>query len=255
MEERYRREDEEVEIDLRQLAYALRRRIWLIVLIGILFAGTSGILTNLIITPKYTSNSMILVLTKETTLASLADLQMGSQLTKDYTVLITSRPALEEVIARLSMDLNYKQLREQITISNPADTRILELSVEDENPIQAKLIVDALAEVSSEYIGDKMEVTPPKILEQGEVSEEQTSPNLLKNILVGLLLGIIMASGLIIVLELLNDSIRTEDDIERYLGVPMLAVVPDKALEGDLDSSRKEKRKRKRAEVQKNNGK
>ena len=85
--------------------------------------GAAGY-TEFFVNPTYTSTSTMLVLTKETTLASLADLQLGSQLTKDYTVLITSRPVLEEVIENLDLDMNYKILRGSITIDNPADTRI-----------------------------------------------------------------------------------------------------------------------------------
>ena len=107
------------------------------------------------VTPTYTSTSTMLVLTKETTLASLADLQLGSQLTKDYTVLINSRPVLEQVIENLSLDIDYKSLRESITIDNPVDTRILTLSVVQSDPEMAKAVVDELAKVSSAYIGDK----------------------------------------------------------------------------------------------------
>lgn len=105
--------------------------------------------------PLYTSSSMMLVLTKETTLSSLADLQMGSQLTKDYSILITSRPVLTDVIDQLDLDMDYKQLKDMITVANQDDTRILQLSVEYSDAKQAKEIVDKLSEVASEYIGDK----------------------------------------------------------------------------------------------------
>ena len=82
----------------------------------------------------------MLVLTKETTLSSLADLQMGSQLTKDYRELILSPPVLEETVTDLGLDMEYKDLKDMITISNPSDTRILEISVAHEDPHLAQQI-------------------------------------------------------------------------------------------------------------------
>ena len=133
--------------------------------------------------------------------------------------------------------MNYKQLKGKVSINNPEDTRILTVSVTTNNAKQAKAIVDELAAVSSAFIGDKMEVTPPKIIEEGEDTGTKTGPNLTKNTMVGFLAGALLVCVIIVVLELLNDSIQTEEDIERYLGVPTLAVVPDKT-----ETQKKEKR-------------
>lgn len=94
-------------------------------------------------TPVYTSTAMVYVLSKETTLTSLADLQIGSQLTNDYRVVVTSRPVLEEVIDNLQLETDYVGLRGQLSLENPADTRILSISATDSDPQRAKAIVDA----------------------------------------------------------------------------------------------------------------
>lgn len=229
-------------IDLGKLFFAMKKKIWLILLVGLLGACGAAGYTKFFVNPTYTSTSTMLVLTKETTLASLADLQLGSQLTKDYTVLITSRPVLEEVIENLQLEMNYKVLRESISIENPADTRILKLSVINQNPKQAKAIVDELSAVSSRYIGDKMEVVPPKIIEDGELPIYKTSPSMSKNVMLGFLLGAVLVAGIIVVLELLDDTIQSEEDIEQYLGIPTLAVVPEL---GEHKSSGKGNKKRK----------
>ena len=218
----------EEEINLLWLAYALFKRIWIIIAVAVLCACLTAGYTFLRIDPTYTSTSTMLVLTKETTLTSLADLQIGSQLTKDYAILITSRPVLEEVIENLELDMNYKQLKKQIEIENPEDTRLLFISVTLNNAKLAKEVVDELSAVSSVFIGDKMEVTPPKIVEEGEVTGTKTGPNMSKNALIGFLVGAFVVCAIVIVLELLNDFVQTEEDIERYLGIPTLAVVPDK---------------------------
>ena len=218
----------EEEINLLWLASALFKKIWLVIAVAVLCACMFVAYTVLRIEPTYTSTSTMLVLTKETTLTSLADLQIGSQLTKDYAILITSRPVLEEVIENLELDMNYKQLERKVEIENPEDTRLLFLSVTLNDAKLAKEVVDELSKVSSVFIGDKMEVTPPKIVEEGEVTGTKTGPNVSKNALVGFLVGAFVVCAIVIVLELLNDYVQTEDDIERYLGIPTLAVVPDK---------------------------
>lgn len=218
----------EEEIDLVWLFYALFKRLWLIIAVAVICACSMAAYTHYRIEPTYTSTSTMLVLTKETTLTSLADLQLGSQLTKDYTVLITSRPVLNEVIENLDLKMNYKQLKGKISISNPEDTRILLISVTSNNALQAKAIVDELANVSSAFIGDMMEVTPPKLIEDGETTGIKTGPNLTKNTIIGFMAGALMVCVVIVVLELLNDTIQTEDEIERYLGISTLAVVPDR---------------------------
>lgn len=230
------------EIDLMRLFYALRGKIWLIITVGLLFACAAAGFTHFFMTPTYTSESTMLVLSKETTLTSLADLQLGSQLTKDYRILITSRPVLEEVIENLEMEMDYKELKECITVSNPEDTHILSLSVTQPDAKMAKAVVDELAQVSSAYIGDKMEVTPPKIIEDGELPIYKSSPSMKKNVMLGLLAGMVLVCAIVVVLELLNDSIKNEDDIERYLGIPTLAVVPDKGLQRGKKRSGKKKK-------------
>ena len=227
----------EEEIDLVWIFYALMKKLWLIVVVAAVTACGMAGYTYFNTQPTYTSTSTMLVLTKETTLTSLADLQIGSQLTKDYTVLITSRPVLEQVIEELDLKMNYKQLKGMISISNPEDTRILTISVTTNNGKQAKKIVDKLSEVSAEFVGDKMEVKPPKIIEKGEVSVFRIGPKITKNATIGFFLGALFVCAIVVVLELMNDTIQTEEDIEKYLGVPTLASVPCR------DISRKKNKK------------
>ncbi len=227
------------EIDLVWIFYALLKRVWLIIIVAAVSACGMAGYTYFKTEPTYTSTSTMLVLTKETTLTSLADLQIGSQLTKDYTILITSRPVLEKVIENLDLKMTYKQLKGKVSISNPEDTRILTISVTTNNAKQAKKIVDELSKVSAEFVGDKMEVTPPKIIEEGEVSVFKIGPKISKNAMIGFLLGALLVCAIIVVLELLNDSIQSEEDVEKYLGIPTLASVPMRA------SYRKDKRRKK----------
>jgi len=228
-------DDDEVEIDLRELFYALKKRI--LVILAAILAGAviAGAVTKLFITPVYSATATMLVLTKETTLSSLADLQIGSQLTKDYNI------------------LTYKELKERITVENPSDTRILSITATDKDPEMAKKIADTLAKTSADFIGDKMEVTPPKIIEEGEVPTIQTSPSTKKNVLIGALAGLVLSAGVIILLTLMDDTIKSEDDIENYLGLTTLASIPDrkdyitgKGLRNSSKTTPKKKKKRRK---------
>lgn len=230
---------DEIEIDLLQLFYALMNKIWLIIGVTLVAGCGAALFTHFFITPTYKSTSGMLVISKETTLTSLADLQLGSQLTNDYKVLITSRPVLEKVIENLEMDMTYQRLKSAIEIQNPSNTRIINITVTMSEPELAKAVVNELTKVAADFIGDQMEVAPPNIFEEGELPSAKSSPNVMKNTLLGMILGVFLICAVIVVIELLNDSVQTEEDIERYLGIPTLAEVPAREID-----SKKSKRGR-----------
>ena len=221
-------DDDEIVIDFWELFYEFKRRIWWILLAAVLGTGAAGAYSYYLLTPQYISEAKIYVLSKETTLTSLADLQMGTQLTQDYKELIGSRPVMQEVINTLNLDITYRQLAEKLKLENPKDTRILYLTVTDPNPYMAKAIVDEIANAASDYIGEIMEMTPPKLIEDGMVATVQTSPNVKKNAAVGGLVMLVLACGVITLSVIMNDTIRSEEDVFKYLELPVLAVVPER---------------------------
>ena len=239
-------DNDEMEIDLIDIQYALKKRA--LIILAALLAGAliAGVYTKLMITPLYSATSTVLVISKETTLTSIADLQFGSQLTKDYSMLITSRSVLEEVLDNLGLDMGYGALKGNVSINNPSETRILQITVTNPDPQLAKELADELASVSSEYIGDKMEVVPPKIIEKAEVPAAQSSPSMSRNVMLGALAGLVLSAGVVILMTIMNDSIRSEDDIERYLNIPALASIPDRKDYISGKTKKKSKRKRKR---------
>ena len=222
------KQDDEVEIDLLEIFNVLKSKFLILLTAGLLVGCLCGLFTKFVMTPVYTSTSSILVLSKETTLTSLADIQLGTSLTSDYTVLIKCTPVLEQVIKNLDLDLDSDALRKSISIENPSDSRILEISVQNADPEQAKKIVDEIANVASNYIGDKMEVIPPKIIEIGKIPTVQSSPSMKKNVVMGFILGVVAAAAIVVVTTIMDDTLKSEDDIAKYLGISVLAVVPDR---------------------------
>lgn len=220
--------EEELEIDLLELLRAMRQKLWMILLAAVIGGGLAGSFSKFVITPQYTSTAMVYILSKETTLTSLADLQIGSQLTKDYKIIVTSRPVLEDVVQTLGLGMSYRDLKNKIKIDNPTDTRILSIMAEDPDPYLAKQIADKVASTASEYIGDIMEMVPPKLIEDGEVPKEKSSPSNTRNALLGALAAMVLVCGGISVGVVLNDTVRSEEDVTKYLGVTVLASVPER---------------------------
>ncbi len=223
--------DDEIEIDLMELLRELRKRIVLIIAVTIICGGLAGAFSYFCITPQYKSTSMMYIISKETTLTSLADLQIGSQLTLDYKEIVTSRPVLQDVVDSLGLDMTYQDLRKNLSIDNPSNTRILNLTVTDTDPVRAKLIVDEVARTSADYIADIMELTPPKIIETGEVPDKKSYPSNSRNAILGALVGFVIVCGFICLQVILNDSVQNEEDVQRYLGLSVLATVPQRLHE------------------------
>lgn len=246
--------DEEDVIDLTELFFALKKRAMVLVAALVIGAVIAGAYTKLFIKPVYSASSMLLVLTKETTLSSLADLQVGSQLTQDYSMLLKTRTVMEDVVKNLDLDMTYKELEGCISISYPENTRIMEITVQYPDAKMAKTIVDEVASVGSAFIGDQMEVVPPKVVEDGEVPKTPTSPSVKKNIAVGALAGLVLAAGVVVVLTLMDDTVKSEEDVEKYLGLSTLASIPDrkdyisgvKSKKRTAAANRKKHRRRKR---------
>lgn len=233
------------EIDLLEFVRAFWHRLWLILLAALAGGVIAWSYSRYVLTPQYQSTAMLYVLSKDTTLTSLADLQLGSQLTLDYQVLVTSRPVLEEVIEELQLEMTYRQLRSTISVVNPEDTRFLNLTVTNPDPFLAKQIVDKVATTSSDYIGDIMEMVPPKLIEDGEVPLFKSSPNNTKNAILGFLVGAMLVCGIISVEILLNDTICTEEDVTKYLDLTVLASIPMR--EGEKKENKKESKRKVKA--------
>lgn len=228
-------QQEEIEIDIKEVFYLMRTHLVLIIMIGIIGAALAGLGTKCFITPQYTSTSKLYIAGKSSVVSSLADIQLGSQLTKDYVELIQGRPVVETVIRQLDLDMEYKELLDIVTISNTTDTRILVISVEHPEPRMAKKIVDTFAEVTSKKISEIMDVSEPKIVEKGVVEEQPTSPNIARNIMLGAVLGCFITVFIILLRYILDDNIKSQDDIEKYLQLNTLGLIPmgEKEFDGE----------------------
>jgi len=217
---------DEIEIDLLEIFFLLKKRLWILLLTGFIFAAGTGLFTNYLVQPLYSSTAKLYILTSSTSITSLADIQIGSSLTKDYIQLVQSRPVVEKVIENLNLNKTYEGLLEQMTFTNPSDTRILVIKAEDPNPELAKDIVDQFVEVSKVSISSIMKTDEPSIVEYGYVGEKPVSPNLFKNVVIGAALGVFLAAAVVLVIFMMDDTVKSSEDIEKYLGLNTLTAIP-----------------------------
>ncbi|MCI5873923.1 MAG: Wzz/FepE/Etk N-terminal domain-containing protein [Clostridiales bacterium] len=245
MQEKYT--NDEIEIDLRELFFELLIH-WKVILLSTIMVGVIAfVISFFLITPQYESTSALYVLSKSTSITSLADIQMGTNLTNDYIVVVKGRPVLEQVISNLSLEEeNYESLSQKVTLNNPSDSRILEITVRDPDAKLAKRIADEIAEVSSAFISEKMDQDPPTIIQRGYADGEPVSPNIAQNIVLGALVGAFLAIAVVVITYLLNDTIMSADDVERKLGMNLLGTLPleEEEDDGNKSSSRGIRRKK-----------
>lgn len=237
--------NDEIELDLREIFGLLINKAGTIILAAILGAVIAFAFTKLLITPQYQSTTQIYVTNNAayTDQISVGDLQSSSFLTKDYMVLVKSRPVLEQVIADMNLDMKVGELSEKISVSTPTDTRILTISVTDADPILAKTIADNIREAAKTQIQGVMGVEAVNTVEEGNLPENPVSPNVKMNILIGFALGLILAIAITIIRFMLDDTIKSQEDIEKYLGLSVLGLIP--AIETGEQGKKKKKKKKK----------
>lgn len=179
------------------------------------------------VTPLYESTTEIYVLSRASTeTVTSSDLTASTALTSDYQQIITSRDVLEKVIEELGLDMTYDQLYSNLSVSILSDTRILSITVSDPDPLQAQELVTSIREVSAEHIQTIMDIQAVNTVEEANLAENPSSPNVTKNTLIGAILGIFLVAGLIVLLFILDDRIKTPDDIEKHLGISVLGSIP-----------------------------
>ena len=225
----YRQEDE-IEIDLKEIFWILKKKLWLIILAAIIGMGITGSYSYFMIKPTYSSTSLIYIDSGSSSLSgkisSLADLQIGEALTADYSVIIKSRPVLEEVITNLGLNTTYKQLSNLISVSSPSDTRMLRITVTAGDPQTAARIVNELDEVCIWRIQELVSSVVPQIVEEGVEEPNKVSPSNTKNALLGGFAGAFIIIAIYVVKMIFNDTIKTDEDIEKYIGLPVLSEIP-----------------------------
>lgn len=235
--------NDEIEINFREIFAILLDKLAVIILVAVLGAAVAFTYTKFMVVPTYKSSTQVYVsnTTPTSDKINVGDLQSGTLMTKDYRVVVKSTPVLEQVKSNLKLNISTEELAAKISVEIPADTRILKISVVDTDPFTAKNIADSVREASKTQIMNVMGIEMVNTIEEGNLPENPIGPNMKLNVLIGFMLGLIIAVAAIIIRFMLDDTIKVQEDVEKYLGISVLGLIP----ETETPDSKKKKKKRK----------
>lgn len=227
MNQQNKENTDEIEIDLGEIFGLLLHRLWLILLCGIACGIIGFIVSSFIITPKYDSTTKIYILNRQNNdNLTLSDTQLASQLTKDYTELVKSRYVLETVIKQCGLNESYGTLLSRVTVANTTDTRIISITVRDESPQAAQTIANAIRTVSANHIKSVMDIEAVNVVDEANLPLSPAAPSITKYTALAAAIGIVLSAIIIVICYLLDDTIKSSEDIEKYLGLSTLALIP-----------------------------
>jgi capsular polysaccharide biosynthesis protein len=216
-------------ISLRELMETLQKRIRLIILITLTAILVSGAVSFFLLTPVYQSSTQLLVnqSKSEQPAYNPGEIQTNLQLINTYTVIIKSPAILEKVITDANLNMDVSQLNSKITVGSENESQVINLAVEDTDPKQAATIANKTAEVFQKEITNIMNVDNVSILAEAEVGEKQSpiKPKPYLNIAIATVVGLMIGVGLAFLLEFLDNTIKTEQEVEKLLGVPVLGSI------------------------------
>ena len=223
-------ENQAVEIDVFAMLKTLWKRKFSIVLVALVFAIAAFGYSAFLAKKEYQSTSRIYVVSRQNqdnNALTNSDLQAGSYLVKDYREIILSQNVLSQAIEELKLDMTPAELSKKISVSVPTDTRILSITAKDGNPKEAARIANGLRNVAAEMIIAVTKVSDVTTLDEAEVPQSPSSPNIRRNVLLGFIAGAGLMVVLMVVVEVLDDRVKRPEDIEELMGLTLLGIVPD----------------------------
>jgi len=214
-------------IELKELFLILKKRLWLIMVLGVLGLGISGLVSFVVLTPIFQSSTQLIVNTAQVeNQITNADIQASVNLINTYRSIITSPRILDEVSSDLGLEYQVGTLQNMITVNSQNNSQVFSVQVRNPDPIVARDIANSIAQVFSENIGEIMNVENVTILTPALAANSPVEPNPTLNMAIGLVVGIMLGIGIVFVMEYLDTRIKNEQDIEKLIGVPVLGAVP-----------------------------
>ncbi|WP_092993587.1 Wzz/FepE/Etk N-terminal domain-containing protein [Sarcina sp. DSM 11001] len=235
------------EIDLIDLFGYYMSRLPLLIAAVVIGAMVSGLFTHYFIPNRYTAVSrMYMISASSDSVLNLSDLNLGASLSNDYVELMKSRPVVEEVIDTLGLEYTYEQVLGMIGLSVVNNTRIVKISATSTDPYEAMQISNEMARVSKIQLPKVMDAPAPTIVEEAVLPAYKSSPSLSRNVMMGAMLLLVLVLGVLTVLYLMDDTIKTSEDVEREFGIMPLTVIPEGNIEGlkKSEESKSERRMR-----------
>ena len=224
------KEQDKFEIDVFQLVKVLWKRKFLIVLAALVAGLAAFAYSSFVIKPQYTSTTRIYVVNRnqaDKPGLTNQDLQAGAYLVKDYREIILSQDVLEKVVADQKLTMDAKTLGRKVSVTVPAETRIVSISVRDGNPEEASRIANALREVAAQKIISVTRVSDVTTLEEARPATSPSSPNIRRNTMIATIAGVGFVTIIVLLVELLDDRVKRPEDIEEVMHLSLLGVIPN----------------------------
>ena len=226
--------NETIEIDLRELFGVLLQKLWLLVIVTMVFGAAAFGYTYTMVDPLYKASILLYVNNSDISVGSTsvsisnADLVASQKLVDTYVVILRSRTALNDVIKEANLNYSYEKLRSMISASSVESTEVFEVVVTSTSPTEAELIANTIARIMPEKITDIVVGSDVRIVDYAVVPSHRSSPSYTRNTAIGALLGLVLSAGFVIVTHLFDENIRSEDYLtQTYPDIPLLAVIPD----------------------------
>jgi capsular polysaccharide biosynthesis protein len=224
-------------ISLKELFQTLKKRLLLIIIITAIVTVTSGVVSYFLLSPIYQSSTQILVnqSKNEQQVYSPNEVQTNLQLINTYNVIIKSPAILDKVIEKENLGMSASALNGLITVSSEQNSQVVNISVQNENPKKAADIANSIASTFKTEISKIMNVDNVTILTQANIGENPSpiKPQPVLNMAIALVVGIMAGVGLAFLLEYLDNTIKTEQDIEQQLGLPVLGAITTITMDGE----------------------
>ena len=223
------------EIGLNRILSALWRRLWLIVLAAVLCGALVFAAVFYLVTPLYEATAMFYVNNSELSVGdavldiSSGDINAAKDLVESYIVILKTRTSLVEVIDYAGVDVSYAELRDMITAEAVESTEIFRVVVTSPDPVEAEKLASAIAYILPKRIDSIIDGTSARIVDAAVVPTKPSSPNYINSAMAGFLVGLIIMILLVILQEVFDVTIRTEEDVTQVCRHPVLASVPDMA--------------------------
>ena len=224
------KEQDKIEIDVLQLVKVLWKRKFVILVAALVAGLVAFAYSSFVIKPQYTSTTRIYVVNRnqaDKPGLTNQDLQAGAYLVKDYREIILSQDVLEKVVADQSLTIDAKTLGKKVSVTVPADTRIVSISVRDGKPEEASRIANALRDVAAQKIISVTRVSDVTTLEEARPATSPSSPNIRRNTMMATIAGVGIVIVIVLLVELLDDRVRRPEDIEEVMHISLLGVIPN----------------------------
>ncbi|MFS4464648.1 Wzz/FepE/Etk N-terminal domain-containing protein [Staphylococcus haemolyticus] len=213
-------------LDLSKISKLLKKNWWLLVLLPLIFLLITLAITFFLMKPQYQANTQVLVNQKEKNPEMMAqEVQGNIQLVNTYSEIIKSPRILDEV-SKKDKKFSVEEIEDMMTVTNKDQSQILDIDVKSGNKKDAERVANEVADVFKERMPKIMKVDNVSILSRANGTSTQVSPKIFLNIAVAILLGLFLAIIILILKALFDKRIKTEEDVERELDIPVLGSIP-----------------------------